>query len=99
MPSRFPAAPVQRRWNSSRDVQDLPPEEEPKGPTQDQLPHVSEEAAEISRIMNKDKEKQCDGTPSTPELEQGTPVSEVSGLFLWEFCLEIFLCGFGSRLG
>lgn len=45
-------------------------------PTQDQLPHVSEEAAEIDRIMN--KEKSCDGQPSSPELEQGTPVEEVS---------------------
>jgi small subunit ribosomal protein S7 len=40
------------------------------------LPPVSEEAAEIDRIMN--KEKKCDGQPASPELEQGTPVSEVS---------------------
>jgi hypothetical protein len=45
------------------------------------MPHVSEEAAEVSRIM--DKEKRCDGVPSTPELQQGTMVSEV--------CQQIFL--------
>ncbi|KAJ5084711.1 hypothetical protein NUU61_009290 [Penicillium alfredii] len=83
-PIRFrPAAAVQqhRRWNSSRDgVKGVPPDEQ-TFPTQDQLPDVSEEAAEIDRIMHKgsnpDKDKSCDGTPSSPELEQGTPVSEV----------------------
>lgn len=44
------------------------------GPTQDPLPHVSEEAAAVDMIMH---EKKCDGTPTSPELEQGTPVSEV----------------------
>ena len=39
------------------------------------LPHVSEEAAEVANIMN----KKCDGSaPASPELEQGTPISEVS---------------------
>lgn len=42
--------------------------------SKDQLPHVSEEAAAIGKIMG---EKRCDGTPATPELEQGTPVSEI----------------------
>lgn len=46
----------------------------PKGPTEDQLPHVSEEAAAMEKIMG---EKKCDGTPASPELEQGTPISEV----------------------
>ena len=59
----------QRRCNSSgSDGQDRP-----KGPTEDPLPHVSEEAAEVSKIMD----KKCDGTPASPELEQGSPISEV----------------------
>ncbi|KAL4918294.1 ribosomal protein S7 domain-containing protein [Aspergillus aurantiobrunneus] len=64
---------VQRRWNSSgsRDKKDL----EEAQRAAESMPHVSEEAAEISRIM--DKEKRCDGTPSSPELEQGTMVSEI----------------------
>ncbi|OOF97206.1 hypothetical protein ASPCADRAFT_206029 [Aspergillus carbonarius ITEM 5010] len=60
---------VQRRCNSSgSDGKDRA-----KGPTEDPLPHVSEEAAEVSKIMD----KKCDGTPASPELEQGTPVSEI----------------------
>ncbi|KAI2901198.1 hypothetical protein CBS11852_2597 [Aspergillus niger] len=59
----------QRRCNSSgSDGQDRP-----KGPTEDPLPHVSEEAAEVSKIMD----KKCDGTPASPELEQGSPISEI----------------------
>lgn len=70
------STPAQTRWNSSKPgSKDLGPDEQ-KFPTQDQLPHVSEEAAELDRIMN--KEKSCDGQPSSPELEQGTPVEEVS---------------------
>jgi hypothetical protein len=79
-PARFRAVqsvPLQKRWNSSRDGSKKvePQPDEQTFPTSDQLPHVSEEAAEISRIM--DKEKRCDGVPSTPELDQGTPVEEV----------------------
>lgn len=49
--------------------------EKPKGPTQDQLPHVSQEAAAIDKIMHG---KKCDGNaPGSPEIEQGTPVEEV----------------------
>jgi hypothetical protein len=72
--------PIQRRWNSSRDASKKvePQPDEQTYPTVDQLPHVSEEAHEISRIM--DKEKRCDGIPATPELDQGTPVEEVSTL-------------------
>ncbi|KAJ5678772.1 hypothetical protein N7462_007016 [Penicillium macrosclerotiorum] len=66
---------VQKRWNSSQsNKKGLSPEEQ-KFPTQDMLPHVGEEAAEMDRIMN--KEKSCDGQPSSPELEQGSPVSEI----------------------
>ncbi|KAJ6129990.1 hypothetical protein N7512_002770 [Penicillium capsulatum] len=66
---------VQKRWNSSDDKPKNFPPDEQVFPSQDPLPHVSEEAAEIDRIMN--KEKSCDGQPSSPELEQGTPVSEI----------------------
>lgn len=40
-------------------------------PKQDPLPHVSEEAAEVGKIMGGKEEA------SSPELEQGTPISEV----------------------
>ncbi|KAL3433029.1 ribosomal protein S7 domain-containing protein [Aspergillus tetrazonus] len=59
----------QRRWNS--DKKNL----EEAQRKAESMPHVSEEAAEVDKIMN--KEKWCDGTPSSPELEQGTPVSEI----------------------
>ncbi|OQE02527.1 hypothetical protein PENSOL_c002G11365 [Penicillium solitum] len=79
-PVRFRAVqslPIQRRWNSSRDGSKKvePQPDEQTFPTADQLPDVTEEANEISRIM--DKEKRCDGIPSTPELDQGTPVEEI----------------------
>ncbi|KAL5339052.1 ribosomal protein S7 domain-containing protein [Aspergillus crustosus] len=68
---------VQRRWNSSEsDASEKKKLEEEKHAAEP-LPHVSEEAAEINKIMGKDKEKRCDGTPASPELEQGTPVSEI----------------------
>ncbi|KAJ6005414.1 hypothetical protein N7451_003358 [Penicillium sp. IBT 35674x] len=68
-------APVQKRWNSSKDgSKNIQPDEQ-QFPTQDPLPSVPEEASEISRIM--EKEKSCDGTPSSPELEQGTPVEQI----------------------
>lgn len=41
---------------------------------QEPLPHASEEAAEISRIM----EGEACGEVRGPELEQGTPVVDVS---------------------
>ncbi|KAE8145872.1 ribosomal protein S7 domain-containing protein [Aspergillus avenaceus] len=66
------STPLLRRWSSSNTgAKDIP--ETPKGPTEDQLPHVSEEAAEVSKIMD----KKCDGTAASPELEQGTPISEI----------------------
>lgn len=69
---------IHQRWNSSKLGKKEPGPDEQKFPTSDQLPHVSEEAAELDRIMN--KEKSCDGQPSSPELEQGSPVEEVSGM-------------------
>lgn len=43
----------------------------PKGPNEDQLPHVSEEQAAIDKSMG--------ATP--PDLEQGTPIQEVGVFF------------------
>ncbi|KAJ5920313.1 Sodium/sulfate symporter, partial [Penicillium verrucosum] len=79
-PVRFRAVqslPIQRRWNSSHDGSKKvePQPDQQTFPTADQLPDVTEEANEISRIM--DKEKRCDGIPSSPELDQGTPVEEI----------------------
>lgn len=70
---------VQRRANSStsdgKANELLEEPEQPKGPNQDQLPHVNEEAAAIDKILSG---KKCDGkAPGSPELEQGTPVDEV----------------------
>lgn len=42
-------------------------EDQGKGPNQDQLPHVSEEAAATGEITGE----------GGPDLEQGTPVQEV----------------------
>lgn len=71
--ARLPSsARVERRMNSSTSGA-----KDGERQSKDQLPHVSEEAAAIGKIMG---EKRCDGTPATPELEQGTPVSEVSFL-------------------
>lgn len=66
-----------RRLYSSTPEKDIPEQvEQPKGPTQDALPHVSEEAVAIDKIMHG---KKCDGSaPGSPELEQGTPIEEVS---------------------
>lgn len=52
---------------------------EAKGPNQDVLPHVSEEAAAFEKLAyEKRTGKKCDGNaPGSPELEQGTPVDEV----------------------
>ena len=67
---------ISRRSYSSKPEKDIPEKvEQPKGPTQDILPHVSEEAAAIDKIMHG---KKCDGSaPGSPELEQGTPIEEV----------------------
>ncbi|KAF3482873.1 uncharacterized protein GIQ15_02197 [Arthroderma uncinatum] len=46
--------------------------EKPLGPNQDQLPHVSEEAAATAKILD----KKC-GEVGGPELEQGTPVADI----------------------
>ncbi|KAI9699945.1 MAG: hypothetical protein M1836_002479 [Candelina mexicana] len=46
---------------------DLPVAEQPKGPNQEQLPHVSEEAAAMGKITGE----------GGPDLDQGTPVQEL----------------------
>ncbi|KAL2842766.1 ribosomal protein S7 domain-containing protein [Aspergillus pseudoustus] len=71
--SKSHSALSQRRWNSSGSDGKKEAEEAQRAATS--MPHVSEEAAEVSRIM--EKEKRCDGVPATPELEQGTMVSEI----------------------
>ena len=76
--TRIQPAPIHKRWSSSQDNPKSIPLEEQKFPTQDPLPSVSEEAAALSNIM--EKEKSCDGQPGAPELEQGSPVSEVGGI-------------------
>ncbi|RHZ59384.1 mitochondrial 37S ribosomal protein uS7m, partial [Aspergillus thermomutatus] len=62
----------QRRWNSTKsdEKDDL---NRPKGPTEDALPHVSEEAAQMDRILHGGKYEAA----ASPELEQGTPVAEI----------------------
>lgn len=66
-----------QRLYSSKSEKNIPEQsEQPKGPTQDVLPHVSQEAEAIDKIMHG---KKCDGNaPGSPELEQGTPIDEVS---------------------
>ncbi|KAI9811246.1 MAG: hypothetical protein M1827_005578 [Pycnora praestabilis] len=49
------------------DEKPLPEAEQPKGPNQEQLPHVSEEAATMGKITGE----------GGPEIEQGTPVQEI----------------------
>ncbi|KAH2483896.1 hypothetical protein KXV28_004070 [Aspergillus fumigatus] len=63
---------AQRRWNSSKsekkdDLDGL------KGPTEDPLPHVSKEAAQMDKILHGGKYEAA----ASPELEQGTPVAEI----------------------
>ncbi|GIJ84485.1 low-affinity phosphate transporter [Aspergillus pseudoviridinutans] len=63
---------AQRRWNSSKSEK----EDELnglKGPTEDPLPHVSEEAAQMDKILHGGKYEAA----ASPELEQGTPVAEI----------------------
>ncbi|KAL5359656.1 SPX domain-containing protein [Aspergillus floccosus] len=62
---------TQRRWNSSGSGGKN--DSKLNSTTKDQLPHVSEEAAEMRKIMD----KKCDGTAASPELEQGTPIQEI----------------------
>jgi hypothetical protein len=58
--------PAHQRWITA-DEKPLPTNEQPKGPTQEQLPHVSEEAAAVEKAMGGEG----------PDIGQGTPVQEV----------------------
>lgn len=58
---------LQQRRNITADEKPLPESEQPKGPNQDVLPHISEEAAVTSKITGE----------SGPDMEQSTPVEEV----------------------
>lgn len=58
---------LQQRRTITSEEKPLPEAEQPKGPNQEQLPHVSEEAAMTGEIMGE----------GGPELDQGTPVQEV----------------------
>jgi len=58
---------LQQRRSITADEKPLPEAEQPKGPNQQQLPHVSEEAADLGEITGE----------GGPDLDQSTPVSEV----------------------
>ncbi|KAH8811959.1 30S ribosomal protein-like protein S7 [Xylogone sp. PMI_703] len=62
--ARIVPAPFRGFVEEKSTTHDIPP---PRGPNQDQLPHVSEEAGETSRITGE----------TGPELDQGTPVQEI----------------------
>ena len=64
---RVPLCLRLQQRNITADEKPVPESEEPKGPNQDQLPHVSEEAAATGKITGE----------GGPELEQSTPVQEV----------------------
>lgn len=81
-PSARAARPVscklaQKRWITA-DEKPLPTAEQPKGPNQEQLPHVSEEAAAIDKITGEEG----------PDLNQGTPVQEVCHMLVVVDCLN-----------
>lgn len=61
---------LQQRRNITADEKPLPESEQPKGPNQDQLPHVSEEAAATGKITGK----------GGPDIEQSSSVQEVPNL-------------------
>jgi small subunit ribosomal protein S7 len=62
-----PIAPLQRR-PASDSAKDLPVAEKPTGSNQEQLPHVSEEAAAMGEVTGE----------KSPDIEaHGTPVQEV----------------------
>jgi small subunit ribosomal protein S7 len=60
-------ASVAPRRTVTADEKPHPSSDQPKGPNQDQLPHVSEEAAATGKITGE----------GGPDIEQGTPVEEV----------------------
>ncbi len=89
-PSARSVAPLQRRCASDKS-RDLPVAEKPKGPNQDQLPHVSEEAAQTGQTMGE----------TTPDIEEhGTPVKEVCTVRAAVSCANVLImiyADFGTR--
>lgn len=67
-PHQIPLCLLLQKRSITADEKPLPKADEPgPGPNQDQLPHVSEEAAATSKIKGE----------TGPEIEQGTPVQEI----------------------
>lgn len=68
LPHQIPLCLRLQKRSITADEKPLPKVDKPSpGPNQDQLPHVSEEAAATSKIKGE----------TGPEIEQGTPVQEV----------------------
>ena len=67
-PSRHAVKPAWYSSSQARRGNDDKIPEQPTGPNQDVLPHVSEEQAAIDKIMGEEP----------PDLSQGTPVEDVS---------------------
>lgn len=61
---------LQQRRNITADEKPLPESEQPEGPNQSQLPHVSEEAAATGKITGE----------GGPDVDQSSPVEEVRAL-------------------
>lgn len=60
-------SPAQQRWITAKEKPLPTADQQQTGPNQDQLPHVSEEAAAVNQAMGKDG----------PDIDQGTPVQDV----------------------
>lgn len=58
---------LQQRRTITADEKPLPESEQPRGPNQDQLPHVSEEAAATGKITGE----------GGPDVDQSSPVQEI----------------------
>jgi small subunit ribosomal protein S7 len=61
------SAQLAQRRRITANEKPLPITDQPKGPNQEQLPHVSEEAAAVEKTMGGEG----------PDIGQGTPVQEV----------------------
>ena len=61
---------LQQTRHITADEKPLPESDQPKGPNQSQLPHISEEAAATGKITGE----------GGPDLDQSTPVEEVRAL-------------------
>ena len=61
---------IQQRRNITADEKPLPESDQPKGPNEDQLPHISQEEAAIGEITGE----------GGPDVGQSSPVEEVRAL-------------------